>query len=72
MRQGFETAETHLRSAISKVISRRHVLNFGKNKIFQGNAADALFHTQTGRVKLSVRSSFREGGHSINVWCQRA
>jgi len=56
MRQGFETAETHLRSAISKVISRRHVLNFGKNKIFQGNAADALFHTQTGRVKLSVRS----------------
>jgi CRP-like cAMP-binding protein len=58
MQQGFETAEVHLQSAISKVISRRNVLNFRKNEIVfsQGDPADALFHIQAGRVKLTVVS----------------
>jgi len=59
MQQRFESAEAHLQSAISKVVSRRNVLNFRKNEVIfsQGDSADALFHIQTGRVKLTVVSS---------------
>jgi CRP/FNR family transcriptional regulator, cyclic AMP receptor protein len=59
MQESFEKAEAHLQSAISKVVSRRNVLNFRKNEIVfsQGDAADALFHIQKGRVKLTVVSS---------------
>jgi len=59
MQQSFEKAEAHLQSAISKVVSRRNVLNFRKNEVIfsQGDAADALFHIQKGRVKLTVVSS---------------
>src|SRR5688572_6535627 len=59
MQESFEKAEAHLQSAISKVVSRRNVLNFRKNEVVfsQGDAADALFHIQKGRVKLTVVSS---------------
>jgi CRP/FNR family transcriptional regulator, cyclic AMP receptor protein len=58
MQQSLKTAETHLQSAISKVISRRNVLNFRKNEVIfsQGDTADALFHIKAGRVKLAVVS----------------
>ena len=58
MRQSFETAEAHFQCAISRVISRRNVLNFRKSEVIfsQGDVADALFHIQAGRVKLAVVS----------------
>ena len=58
MQQGFQTAEAHFQCAISRFISRRNVLNFRKGEaIFsQGDAANALFYIQAGRVKLAVVS----------------
>ena len=45
MQQGFEMAELHLQSAISKVISRRNVLNSRKKEIVfsQCNVADVVY-----------------------------
>jgi CRP/FNR family transcriptional regulator, cyclic AMP receptor protein len=58
MPQSFETAEAHFQCAISRVISRRNVLNFRKSEVIfsQGDVADALFFIQVGRVKLAVVS----------------
>ncbi|MCI0417786.1 MAG: Crp/Fnr family transcriptional regulator [Acidobacteria bacterium] len=52
-------AEARLQSAISKLVCKKNVLNFGKNEVIfsQGDPADALFHIQEGRVKLSVVSA---------------
>ena len=58
MPQSFGPAEAHFRCAISRVISRRNVLNFRKSEVIfsEGDVADALFFIQAGRVKLAVVS----------------
>jgi CRP/FNR family transcriptional regulator, cyclic AMP receptor protein len=58
MPRSFERAEAQLQSAISKIVSRRNVLNCRKNEVIfsQGDLAESLFYIQAGRVKLSVVS----------------
>ena len=58
MVRSFERAEAQLQSAISKIVSRRNVLNCRKNEVIfsQGDLAESLFYIQAGRVKLSVVS----------------
>ncbi len=47
-----------LQDTIPKLVSRRNVLHFRKNEVIfsQGDAADAIFYIQAGRVKVAVVS----------------